>query len=431
MNLGSNFTKFKAPYYNRMKILVTSIGTRGDMEPFLAMGEILKAKGHEVTCSFPEQFRGLVEDSNFQFETLGSEFIDMLESDIGKTALGGGGSFLQKIPAYIKLAKIQAKNNKLLLQRQQETVAKIQPDKIIYHAKVMYPVAWEVLHPNTTVMISPVPYLHYVKGHSHLAFNTNLGAILNKLTFKIADFGLLKTILGSIKTLRLNVSKPQIKQVLKKRKVIYSIAPELFKRPKEWGKNLQILGYHERTKTNNWTPSEQLESFLAKHPKPILVTFGSMTNPTPEEKTQVILSILEKHKIPAIINTCTGGLKEPEEYDHQLFHFVSRIPYDWAFPRVYAVMHHGGSGTTHMALKNGCPSLIIPHIIDQFLWNKMNAQQNLGPKGIRIDKLKKATLEPLLLDLYNNSRYKKNVQNLASEMNSKDYTEDIYNAMIQ
>ena len=46
-----------------MKIILISIGIRGDMEPFLAIGEILKEKGHQVICAFPEQFRNLAEDS--------------------------------------------------------------------------------------------------------------------------------------------------------------------------------------------------------------------------------------------------------------------------------------------------------------------------------------------------------------------------------
>ena len=90
-----------------MKIILISIGTRGDMEPFLAIGEILKEKGHQVICAFPEQFRNIVdvEDSNMEFASLGTKFIEMLDSDVGKAALGGYGSGLKKFIAYVKLAR--------------------------------------------------------------------------------------------------------------------------------------------------------------------------------------------------------------------------------------------------------------------------------------------------------------------------------------
>ena len=93
-----------------MKIILISIGTRGDVEPFLAIGEILKEKGHQVICAFPEQFRNLVEDSKMEFASLGTKFIEMLDSDAGKAALGGSG--LKKIFAYIRLATSQKEINK-------------------------------------------------------------------------------------------------------------------------------------------------------------------------------------------------------------------------------------------------------------------------------------------------------------------------------
>ena len=58
-----------------MKILLISIGTRGDMEPFLAIGDILKEKGHEVLCAFPEHFRSLAKESNIEFASLGKNIL--------------------------------------------------------------------------------------------------------------------------------------------------------------------------------------------------------------------------------------------------------------------------------------------------------------------------------------------------------------------
>jgi len=89
-----------------------------------------------------------------------------------------------------------------------------------------------------------------------------------------------------------------------------------------------------------------------------------MLNPEPEIKTKTIIEIFERNSIPAIINTASGGLVRPEKFDSQLIHFVAQIPYNWIFPKMYGVIHHGGSGTTHLALKHGCATMIIPHIID-------------------------------------------------------------------
>ena len=115
----------------QMKIISISIGTRGDMEPFLAIGEILKEKGHQVICAFPEQFRNLVEDSNLEFASLGTKFIEMLDSDDGKAAMGGSGSRLKKFLANVKLAKNQTEINKELINKQYEIIESEIPDRIV------------------------------------------------------------------------------------------------------------------------------------------------------------------------------------------------------------------------------------------------------------------------------------------------------------
>ena len=98
-----------------MKIILISIGTRGDMEPFLAIGEILRKKGHQVICAFLEQFKNLAKESDMEFASLGAKYIEMLDSDYGKAAMGGSGSGLKKFLAYVRLAKNQTEANKELI----------------------------------------------------------------------------------------------------------------------------------------------------------------------------------------------------------------------------------------------------------------------------------------------------------------------------
>lgn len=177
-----------------MKILLASIGTRGDMEPFLAVGELLKARGHEVVCLFPEQFAGLATESGFRFISLGPEFIRMLESDKGKTALGGSASTLQKIRAYAKLTNEYGSINRKLMRLQYEAIEAEKPDRLLYHAKAMYPLIWGLSRPGRAILLSAVPYVvHAVDTHSHVVFNRNLGRVINKVTYALANFGLVKT----------------------------------------------------------------------------------------------------------------------------------------------------------------------------------------------------------------------------------------------
>ena len=161
-----------------------------------------------------------------------------------------------------------------------------------------------------------------------------------------------------------------------------------------------------------------------------MVTFGSMTNPEPRKKTSIILDLLAKHQIPAIINTAAGGLVEPDSYDRERFFFVNSIPYDWILSKVYGIIHHGGSGTTHLALKYGCASMILPHILDQFAWRDLIVSHRAGPKGMSITKINSKRLEPFLLDLWNNPIYKKTAEKIKGRMKKELFKDQLIKAIV-
>lgn len=415
-----------------MKIILTSVGTRGDMEPFLAIGEMLQEKGHEVICAFPEQFEELAKESSLKFVSLGPKFINLLESEDGKAAMGGSTG-IKKLKGTINLALKQNDANKELVLNQHAIIEKEKPDRIVYNGKAIVPIIWRLKNKSKTVFVSPLPYMHYVKGHTHVAFNSNFGVFFNKLTFSLTNFGMRATIKTAMKWLEIKekFSRKEFSEVLDYNKSIYTISPTLFSRPEDWHPNLQVLGFHQCVFNKEWQADNDLEDFIGKHDKILFITFGSMTNSAPEEKTAMILDILERNKIPAIINTASGGLVRPKRFNSDLIHFVSRIPYGRILPKIYGVIHHGGSGTTHLSLKYGCATMIIPHIIDQFVWNKIVSSLGAGPKGIKINGCKTKNLEPKILDLFNNDSYKKRSKELRDQMAKEDFKELLYQKILE
>lgn len=155
-----------------------------------------------------------------------------------------------------------------------------------------------------------------------------------------------------------------------------------------------------------------------------------MLNPEPELKTKRILEILERNKIPAVINTADGGLIKPDNFSSELIYFVSQIPYDWIFPKMYAVIHHGGSGTTHLAIKYGCAAMIIPHFIDQFGWDRMISDIGVGPKGVKISRITNKKFELKVLELFNNRSYKEKSEKIGNQMKKEDFKDELYNTII-
>jgi len=415
-----------------MKIILTSIGTRGDIEPFLAIGKILKEKGHQVICAFSDQFRELTESCDIEFRSLGRKNDDIFESDANRTVMGGSG--IKKFFAYINLMR-HAQSQKVPEEKEfklYELVKQERPDRIVYHSKNVYPLLWEYHNRGKTVFVSPFAYFHYTKGHAFF-YGKNYGEFLTKLTFKFYDFGVVTATMAAKKWLHIKdkISRRELKNIIHSRRFIYTISPGLFPRPGYWKSNIKVLGHQELKRNTDWKPEEQLTEFIAKHEKILFITFGSMPNPEPKQKTKIILDILERNKIPAIINTASGGLVKPDKFDSELVYFVSQISYDWIFPKMYAVIQHGGAGTTHLALKYACAVMIIPHFMDQFVWDKIISDLGIGPKGVKISRITNKNLEPKVLELLNKKSFKEKSAVICNQMKKEDFEEELYKTIIE
>ncbi|MEL7146114.1 MAG: glycosyltransferase [Bacteroidota bacterium] len=416
-----------------MRAALFSIGTRGDIEPFLAVAEILKAKNWEVICIFPEQFRELTESLGYPFHGFNKEFLELLEGEEAKKFMGGRGSILQRIGYLIKMSRKSIRLNGEMIRFQHQLQEILAPDRIIYHPKCLTALLYGMAHPGKTMMLSPVPGIAHpvrhinILGKSNRFFNVLLANVSNwAKAIMVKQFS--KSFRTAYPSIKLSIGGIR-RQMLEKETTLYATSQALFPKPVYWPECAKVVGYHERDKTVSWQPHDSLTAFLDKHEKVVFITFGSMTNTNPRQKTQIILDVLEKHRIAAIINTSWGGLEEMEtNTDH--IHFVKNIPYDWIFSRVYAVVHHGGSGSTHTALKYGCPSLLIPHILDQFMWRIIVADQGLGPESISIKKLNHLVFEDRLLDLLNNPIYLQNTHHLSQQMKLESDRERYYQLIL-
>jgi UDP:flavonoid glycosyltransferase YjiC (YdhE family) len=413
-----------------MKVVLFSIGTRGDIEPFLAIAQLLNDRKWDVLCVFPEQFRETVEGMGLSFRGFSKEFLELLNSEDAKKIMGGRGSIFKRFNMLIRMSKAAIKLSKEIIALQHCILSEENPDRVIYHPKCNYTVVWGMANPGKTIMVSPLPFMPHPIDHL-TPLGNNYGKLLNRLSFWITNTVKAIVLKRVSRQYTKDDSGPKItvssikKAMLEKEKTFYTISPSLFPRPANWPEQAKVVGYYERDKKVNWQPGEDLIRFLEGHEKIVFITFGSMSNSNPAEKTRIIVDVLKKHNIPAIINTSWGGLEEMSEPPENIL-FVNSIPYDWAFSKMYAIVHHGGSGTTHTALKYGCPGLIVPHILDQFYWSKTVADLHLGPKGISIKNLDEKIFEIRLLDLMNNPSYKNNAAIISEKMKTENDIDKLY-----
>jgi sterol 3beta-glucosyltransferase len=175
--------------------------------------------------------------------------------------------------------------------------------------------------------------------------------------------------------------------------ILCCFSPALLPKPPDWDENHHLTGYWFLNALPTWQPSTELLRFLENGPPPFYVGFGSMNAGDGEEKVRMVLRALEISQQRGVILTGWGGLARGAESPNVLY--VEDVPHDWLFPRMAAVVHHGGAGSTGAGLQAGVPSIITPVAADQYAWAEQVVKSGVGPpvpelKSLTAEKLAKA-----------------------------------------
>jgi UDP:flavonoid glycosyltransferase YjiC (YdhE family) len=163
--------------------------------------------------------------------------------------------------------------------------------------------------------------------------------------------------------------------------VLAGISPIITPPDPRWGDRVAVTGFWFDTHEPDWQPPDDLQAFLDAGAPPVYVGFGSMPDSKPAWTTQMILSGLERSGQRGIIHRGWAKLGAPDLPDSVML--VDGVPHDWLFPRMAAVVHHGGAGTVAATLKAGVPSTIVPHLGDQPYWGRRLHELGAAAKPIR------------------------------------------------
>lgn len=159
-----------SPYLANMRILLMSLGSRGDMEPFLALGAELKAEGHVVGCCMPAQFETLAREVSDQFHPEDAAFLELLDAPEVRQIIGQVGSVWSRLLNVLRLIPKTKPLQQQVIRDQAEAVARFRPDEIVFHIKCIYPVLWAIQTGGKARILSPMPCLIHPTGvYPHIA----------------------------------------------------------------------------------------------------------------------------------------------------------------------------------------------------------------------------------------------------------------------
>ncbi|MBI4957090.1 MAG: glycosyltransferase family 1 protein [Myxococcales bacterium] len=165
-----------------------------------------------------------------------------------------------------------------------------------------------------------------------------------------------------------------------------------------------------------WSPPPGLEDFVARGPV-VSIGFGSMASDDPGATTALVLGAVRSAGLRAVLVTAWGGLQALADDD---VFVADSLPYDWLFPRVAAVVHHGGAGTTGLALRAGVPSLVVPFTMDQPFWGSRVAALGAGPTPIAHRRLTQASLAAALRQMVSDEPMRARAAQLGALIRAED-----------
>lgn len=374
----------------RLKIAMLIVGTRGDVQPFLAMARRLQEYGHHVRLATHANFKSFVRSAGVDFYPLGGDPRVLA----GYMARNKG--FIPSGPGEISIQRKQLKTiiESLLpacTEPDTETGLHFRAQAIIANPPayghthvaealgvplhIFFTMPWtptyEFPHPLARVPQSAGNWLSYVI--VELLIWWGIRSYINdfrKRKLKLAPIAYFSTYRGSISHLPTG----------------YMWSPHLVPKPSDWGPLVDVVGYCFLNLGSKYKPQEEFVEWIQKGTKPIYIGFGSMPLEDPGKTTDIIIKALTDTGQRGIVGRGWGDLGTLLDVPDSVF-LLEDCPHDWLFPQCSAVVHHGGAGTTATGLKAGCPTTIVPFFGDQFFWGDRVHQRGLGPAPIPISQL--------------------------------------------
>lgn len=406
-----------------MRIAIIALGSQGDVQPYIALGQGLKKAGNVVRLVTHENFEILVNSHGLEFWPVKGNVQSVVQSKEMSEVLEKG-NFLA---IQLQMAK---QGPSLVIDWAREGLAACQGMDMVLAGmgglslglslaeKLGIPLLQAYVVPFTPTKTFPSVLLP--KSLSRL------GGSFNRLSHHLTRQFVWQPIRSGDKLARQKVLGlppapfwgPYNSDRLHQYPILYGFSPSAIPKPSDWDNNIHVTGFWFLDSASDWTPSSALMEFLQGGSPPVYIGFGSMSNRNPEETADLCLQALAQTQQRAIMLSGWGGLHKANLPDTVFM--VDSVPHSWLFPRVGAVVHHGGAGTTAAGLRAGIPSIIIPFFGDQPFWGQRVAELGVGPEPIPRKKLTVERLAKAIQKALTDKTMRQRAANLGSKIQAED-----------
>jgi UDP:flavonoid glycosyltransferase YjiC (YdhE family) len=409
-----------------MRITILTNGSRGDVQPYVALGLGLQQAGHSVQIATHEQFRTFIRERGLDFFPVAGDFRQMWESEEWRQLRAAGRNRLRLMKEFQRI--FEAHSIEFLhdaLQACQDAEAILCATHVYFAGealaeKMQRPLYYASLYPLTpsrfqaTMMLPPLPAPLRLLGW--LGYNWLTHMLFLKVSYQLARP--LRRAYQRVLDLPPRPVWLSMRTFQQGPPFLYGYSRHVVPRPPDWDPRNHVTGYWFLEHAADWRPSPHLVDFLAAGPAPVYVGFGSMKEQDAAQLTEIVVEALRRARQRGVLLTGWGGLgagKVPDEI------FVAEaIPHDWLFPRMAAVVHHGGAGTTAAGLRAGLPSVIVPFRYEQPFWGRRVWELGVGPRPVPRRQLSVERLADAMTAAVSDKEMRRRAQELGDRIRQED-----------
>ncbi|WP_127142737.1 glycosyltransferase [Pelagibacterium montanilacus] len=399
------------------RIAMATLGTQGDVQPYLALAIAMKARGYSVVLGATDDFAAMVESYGIEFRSLGGSIQEFVTQSQFDKAMNQ--SFLVNAPGLLR------QGQKIVDQAARAAWDMCQgADCILMHMNTSFSVdiAEALDIPVIVVALQPLNATSEFPLCVHYA--PTFGKAINRLTYSAM----------TVQQIYYNLPRNKLRRELmglEPRKkggffkdndgrslwTLNAYSEVVSPRPRDWPRSSIVTGYWMLDDNSGWEPDARFRTFLAAGPTPIYVGFGSMPFGA-ERNTEILRGAMTQFSGRVVVGRGWGGINTSDMPDS--VYVIERAPHDQLFKHVKAVVHHGGAGTTAAGLHQGLPTFVVPQTVDQPYWGRRIFELGCGPKPVRRRKLTADILADALKALDTAPEYKENAQALGARLRAED-----------
>lgn len=396
-----------------MKITMLTIGSTGDVRPYVLLGKELKARGHEITIATFSGFEKMIAEAGLNYYQLHGDVVKLM-ANVMKPGVNGVGFLRSLEDALRDVAPVLLKD---LMNACEGADAMM----CTFFGSMYYSIAekhnipciqthYFPMDPNDAAPISSAP-------------GQRLGKTWNRTSYRLGYLliGLLEKryltqwrIENGMEVRKLQ-TKPDYRVGDRTVPVIYAVSPMVLPRPKDWDEHIHMSGFWWDDSPVTYEPPQDLVDFLENGDQPIYIGFGSMVSGNMSKTFAKVIKAVRASRVRAVISLGWAA-KDMHLKSNSRIYFADYVPHDWLFPRVRAVVHHGGAGTTAAGLRYGKPTLVVPFGGDQPFWGSRVHAIGCGPKPISRDMMSVQRLTKGLIDLTTHGSYRVAAEELGARL---------------